>query len=218
MLPVGIVTTEDRNHSLELTLRSLKAGSPEANIQVFSDLQSGLYWNHKAAWSRLFEQGDRALLMQDDVRASKEWLKTVQLFADKFPDADVINFFNPFFSGVDSDSIARGYEKRCTLWEQSLLIKKSFYEKRTQYIEHPERFEKYVIKKRPGDYHHDWTVMDAAKHLKAKCILVTPPFFQHAEEVSTVGNPTKWKGRPRVCKQYIGDDANAYEYFSEKLK
>ena len=214
MLPVGIVTTAKRADVLKKTLNSL---NEEADIQVFCDLEPGLYWNHKAAWAKLFERSDRALLLQDDVSASRNWYKTANYITKKFSSAPVISLFDPFFSS--NKGIEKGYVLKGTPWEQAIIIKKDFYEYKNYLTEKiPSLLSEFEMSKRKGDYHHDLVVNWTLRYTKQSAVCISPPFFQHRIETSTVGNNKTWKGKDRVCEHYLGDSVDAYAYFLEKLK
>ncbi len=218
MIPVGIVTTASRASSLERTLDSLRRGQPETQVHVFRDLKPGFYWNHKAAWEALFEMSDRALLLEDDVRASRNWHRTAELFAVRFPLTLVFSFFNPFLGGM------RGADRGWTLhrgpfrWDQALMISKSFYGVMNQMIvRHPDMFASMAIRKRPGDYWHDTIIDWTLNRTRQKAVLASPPFFQHATEPSSVGNPLKWMGRNRVCAEFLGEETDSFAYFKHTL-
>jgi hypothetical protein len=215
-IPIGIVTTESRVEKYRETVDNLTRNSTKAvPILEYCDVRPGLYWNHRAAWFDLFKRGDRALLLQDDVKAPADWLETVHLFARKFPKAPVISFFAFYFN--HKKGIRSGYHTEYGLCEQALLIRKDFYEYRTRYIERERGLDEYKIGKRPGDYHHDVTIKDACLHARTPIIYTSPTLFQHTGDDSTVGNMKTWRGKPRISHNYIGDEANSYDYFDQTL-
>lgn len=212
-IAVGIVTTKSRENVLLKTLNSLGF---DTDIEIFCDLEKGLYKNHRAAWNELFKIADTALLLQDDLSASKNWYKTAQLFEDKFPQQQVFNFFD-MYGGRKRERIGdRNYILENGLWEQAVMMRKQFHEVLEQNITQ-EILDKYENKKRPGDYHHDAVINDVMNKLKVKQMKVFPPFFQHRDEESSVGNNRTYKGKPRQCEWYLGDETDAYEYFKERL-
>ena len=47
---------------------------------------------------------------------------------------------------------------------------------------------------------------------------VFPPFFQHRDENSTLGNSRTFQGKPRQSIFYLGDDVDSFDYFSKRLE
>ena len=211
-ISVGIVTTKGREEILKKTLLSL--GS-EKRLHIFCDLKKGMFFNHREAWRRLFEMSDTALLLQDDISASYNWFKTVSLFADKFPNQLIFNFYAMYGNGRPKN-LQRMYHFENGLWEQAILIRKPLHDVIEKSIT-PELLEKNKMSRRAGDYHHDSVIKNILNKIKVKQMKVFPPFFQHRDEVSSLGNPRTWQGKPRQCEFYLGDDVDSYKYFNERL-
>lgn len=208
-IPVGIVTTERRTSVCQDTLTSLGDSVP---IQVCRDLKPGMWANHVASWNHLFKDGaERALLLQDDVRACKNWYPTVQLFAERFPKACMISFFNPFYAGDPTNG--KGWIRSTAPWEQALMIRRSFYSVFQKWIT-PERLAKREIGRRPGDYFHDDLICDFLEDIGQEAILVYPPVFQHTNEESTVSNPRNSRWGNRQCMTWPGENFDALEHFA----
>jgi len=217
-IAVGIVTTEGREDSLQKTLASLKSSPDCPPIQVFKDLEKGLYPNHVASWKKLFEESKYAFLMQDDIIACKNWFSTVELFGKKFH-YDIISFYTNLGVMADKESIEKGY---CCAGggrefpDVALFLTRDFYFKYLDYAEkNPDIKERHQIKRRKGDFHHDDTLNDYAKITKTGSMLVTPPLFQHIGETSTVGNPWTPFGKVRQSALFRGEDWNSYKHFKE---
>lgn len=213
MIPVGIVTTQKRINVCEDTLKSLGSEVP---IKIFRDLKPGIWANHVASWEALFSDGaERALLLQDDVRACKNWYLTTELLAEKFPRSCMISLFNPFYNGDPTNG--KGYIRSTSPWEQALIIRRGFYKTFQKWIT-PERLQKRAVGKRPGDFWHDSLICDFLEDIKQEAILIYPPVFQHTNEESTMSNPRNSKWGNRQCATWPGESFDALEYFTNVWK
>lgn len=211
-IAVGIATTKGREDVLNQTLKDLKN---ETEIEVYCDLKKGMFYNHREAWKKLFKKSDIALLLQDDVSASINWYKTVNLFADRFPNQDIFNFYAMYGTGKPKN-LQRMYHFQNGLWEQAILIRKPLHDIIESKI-NEELLNKHRMPKRNYDFHHDCVIRDILNQIKIKQMKVFPPFFQHRDEQSTLGNSRTWRGKPRQCEFYLGDDVDSYKYFKERL-
>jgi hypothetical protein len=208
---IGIVTTAHRETILHTTLKSLGRGH---RIHIFRDRAPGLYRNHRAAWDTLFTKGTRALLLQDDVIASRGWYETVSLFAERFPTCPVISFFWPWHQGASDKG--RGYVYSNQFWEQAILMTKWFNDFFNAHISQ-KILDDNKMGRRPGDYHHDCVLWDVMELTGRKGMIVCPPVFQHTNVASSVGNPLRSKGKERSSKLFWGEDRDVYAYFKKKL-
>lgn len=211
-IAVGIVTTRGRENVLSQTLKDLKN---EVSINVYCDLKKGMFYNHREAWKNLFKKSNVALLLQDDISASINWYKTVCLFEKKFPKQYIFNFYAMYGNGRPKN-LQRMYHFENGLWEQAILIRKPLHDLIEKNLT-KDLIEKNEIARRKGDYHHDAVIKDILNKIKVKQMKVFPPFFQHRDEESTLGNPRTYKGKTRQCDFYLGDNVDCFNYFKDRL-
>src|SRR5699024_9943500 len=101
----AVVTTRGREHLLEATLDSLN----NPIVHVVADAASGLTPNHLAAWQHLHLQGrSHCLLLQDDIRAARGWLKAAAAFIDRFPNSPV-SLYTARKAAITPTAQAKGY-------------------------------------------------------------------------------------------------------------
>ena len=212
-IAVGIATTKGRETVLNQTLNQL---GNETKIDVFCDLKKGMFLNHRASWNNLFEKSDVALLLQDDISASKNWYKTCELFIEKFPNQQIFSFYSLF--GKTQPKNLRGvYVLENGLWEQAILMKKPLHELIKKLMTKTMIKKRRMPKNKKRDYHHDSVIKDILNLIKVRQMKVFPPFFQHRDEQSTLGNNRTWQGRPRQSIFYLGDDVDSYKYFRKRI-
>jgi hypothetical protein len=215
-IAVGIVTTTGREDVLARTLESL---NNETEIHIYKDAGKGLYLNNVYAERDLFKKSNVAIILEDDILACRNWYKTCQLFESYFKLVPYFKFYSLYSKGRPFKKIHGDncYFFENGLWDQARMVRKSIH-REIQRLVTPELLEKHKISKRPGDVHHDSLIKDVLNKMKIKQMYVYPPFFQHQDCVSTLGNPRLWMGKPRSSESFLGESVDSYEYFKEKLR
>ena len=211
---VGIATTKGREAVLQETIKSLRN---ETKLNIFCDLKKGMFFNHRASWNELFKNSEIALLLQDDISATKNWYKTCLLFADKFPKQQIFSFYN-LFGKKPPKELNGVFLLENGLWEQAIMIRKPLHDLLKKTLTKDMIKYRRMPKNKRRDYHHDSIVKDVLNKIKYRQMKVFPPFFQHRDENSTLGNNRTFQGKPRQSIFYLGDDVDSFDYFSKRLE
>jgi len=198
----GIVTTKGREDYLEETLNSISENGIE--IKVLKDLQEGQLKNHIASMIQLFADNDWAFLIQDDVIASKNWSKLVELMAEK--DYPIVSFYSATKQTLEPTNQIKGYYLT-TNWinEQAMLIRKDFYYNFLDWV--------FAGLQENPHYGHDGLLQEFLKKYKFKVKILAPSIFQHTGEKSSVGHAWKMFGKERNSPSFMGKDWDCYEHY-----
>lgn len=205
-LPVGIVTTASRKAYLEKTLAALN----HPGIEVLCDLSPGHQRNHMSAWHHLFRNGaQRALLIQDDVEASRGWYDVACAFA-RVKAWRFVTLYSALGESGKRTPMVRGYfTVKDWINEQALILDASFYYNFTMWVRENRDhiFQKHTC--------HDGMLKEYLKVSGEKVIGSAPSLFQHTGVASTMGHNWKVGKYIRQSRSYQGADFNAQEHFRE---
>ncbi len=202
----GIVTTQGREEYLNTTIKSL---GNQDRVRVFKDLELGHLPNHLASMAMLYQDNQWAMLMQDDIIASKNWIKLVEFVKDKF-DYPIVSFYSALGDASKEKNIAKGYFFTSN-WinEQAMLIREDFYNDFLKWM--------YAGKNNKSHRCHDGYMSEYLKQKGIKVMIIAPSVFQHIGVKSSLNHLWKTFGKERMAKSFMGEDFDCYKFFIEKL-
>lgn len=196
-LAVGVVSTWRRRELLGKTLAALDDGEW---VEVITDQAVAATANMLAAWQVLAEvpRATHALLLHDDLNASRGWRSAATSFAARFPGQQLTAFYTPrLLSSVGRSGHRPGYVLAPTCsWsdDQAVMMPVAVVRRYLRWVAAKE----YRAHLAPQDFlHHDRLLATFHQHAGARMVhLVDPPVFQHMGDGRDAPNQSReWRGR-----------------------
>jgi hypothetical protein len=202
----GIVATDGREEYLDKTIKSL---ANQELVKVYKDLEKGHLPNHIASMKKIYESNDWAMLMQDDILASKNWIKLVDFVATQF-EYPIVSFYSALGQASNQETINKGYFFTSN-WinEQAMLIRKDLYNDFLNWLNNGESKKIHRC--------HDGYMSEYLKAKKIKVMIIAPSVFQHVGIKSSLNHLWKTFGKERMAKSFMGEDFDCYQDFINKI-
>jgi len=202
----GIVTTQGREEYLNKTVESL---GNQDKVFIYKDLEIGHLPNHIASMEMIFQRHNWAMLMQDDILASKNWIKLVDFVASQF-DYPIVSFYSALGQASNQKIIDKGYFFTSN-WinEQAMLIREDLYYDFLAWM--------YAGKNQKSHRCHDGYMSEYLKATGIKVMIIAPSVFQHIGIKSTLNHLWKAFGKERMAKSFMGEEFDCYKDFINKI-